>query len=172
MAYGQAMAEFQAANFAKAATETRSAWLLASKRPQVEPIFTRSAPPILMPATIPSDHRLQKLSGEISQHPCWRRRLRNRAQSNLLSKNFKAAAQMAAPENDPQLAEQALHLRPTHSASGKNDEAIRALEKLTGKGIHAADEMRGAISLAQLYAQKGTAAKPSAALNPSTRTSA
>src|SRR5439155_13281590 len=49
-------------------------------------------------------------------------------------------------------------------ASGKTDEAIRALEKLVGGEIRTADAMRGATMLAQLYAQKSDGAKALRAL--------
>ena len=67
---------------------------------------------------------------------------------------------MAALENDPQLREQALLFEAeAFKAAGKIDDAIRALEKLTGKEIRRRDAMRGATMLAQLYAQKGDGAK-------------
>ena len=115
-----------------------------------------------MPATIP---RRSSPSETIKQNS---RKANTRgdasfaiAQSNLLSKNFKdAAAQMAALENDPQLREQALLFEAeAFKAAGKTDDAIRTLEKLAGHEIRTPDTMRGATTLAQLYAQKGDGAK-------------
>ncbi len=161
-AYSQAMAEFQAGNFAKAATELEALVARVEVTPQVEPIFYTIGSAYFNAGDYPKaitafkNYQAKFPKGAHTGGVAF-----GIAQSNLLSKNFKeAAAQMAALENDPQLAEQALIFEAeAFKSSGKNDDAIRALEKLTGKGIHTADEMRGAISLAQLYAQKGDGSK-------------
>ena len=67
---------------------------------------------------------------------------------------------MAALENDPQLCEQALLFEAEAlKAAGKTDDAIRTLEKLAGHEIRTPDAMRGATTLAKLYAEKGDGAK-------------
>lgn len=161
-AYSQAMAEFQAGDFAKAATELEALVARVEVTPQVEPIFYTigsayfNAGDYAKAITAFKNYQAKFPKGAHAGGVAF-----GIAQSNLLNKNFKeAAAQMAALENDPQLAEQALLFEAeAFKASGKNDEAIRALEKLTGKGIRTADEMHGATMLAQLYAQKGDGAK-------------
>ena len=67
---------------------------------------------------------------------------------------------MAALENDPQLREQALLFEAEAlKAADKTDDAIRTLEKLAGQEIRTPDAMRGATTLAKLYAEKGDGAK-------------
>ena len=96
------------------------------------------------------------------------------AQSNLLSGNFKeAAAEMAALENDPQLREQALLFEAeAFKATSKNDEAIRALEKLTGTEIRTSDAMRGATILASSTPRRATAPRCCTRSKRSTKRSA
>jgi len=157
-AYGQAMAEFQAGNFVKAASGLEALVARVEVTPQVEPIFYTIGSAYFNAGDYPKAiAAFKNYQAKFPKGPHAGGVAFGIAQSNLLSKNFKeAAAQMAALENDPQLAEQALLFEAeAFKASGQNDQAIRALERLTGKGIHTSDEMQGAISLADLYAQKG-----------------
>ena len=161
-AYGQAMAEFQAGNYAKAATELEALVARVEVTPQVEPIFYTIGSACFNAGDYPKAiAAFKNYQAKFPKGPHAGGVAFAIAQSNLLSKNFKdAAAQMAALENDPQLREQALLFEAeAFKAAGKIDDAIRALEKLTGKEISTADAMRGAILLAQLYAQKGDGAK-------------
>ena len=161
-AHSQAMAEFQAGNFAKAATELEALVARVEVTPQVEPIFYTIGSAYFNAGDYPKaiaafkNYQAKFPKGAHAAGVAFAI-----AQSNLLSKNFKdAAAQMAALENDPQLREQALLFEAeAFKATGKNDEAIRALEKLAGTEIRTNDAMRGATMLAQLYAQKGDGAK-------------
>ena len=161
-AYSQAMAEFQGGNFTKAATDLEALVARVEVTPQVEPIFYTIGSAYFNAGEYPKAiTAFKNYQAKFPKGPHAGGVAFGIAQSNLLSKNFKeAAAQMAALENDPQLAEQALLFEAeAFKASGNNDGAIHALEKLTGKGIHTSDEMQGAISLADLYAQKGDGSK-------------
>jgi len=156
------MAEFQAGNFAKAATALEALVARVEVTPQVEPIFYTIGSAYFNAEDYPKaiaafkNYQAKFPKGTHAAGVAFAI-----AQSNLLSKNFKdAAAQMAVLENDPQLREQALIFEAeAFKAQNKNDEAIRALEKLIGNEIRTNDTMRGATMLAQLYAQKGDGAK-------------
>jgi TolA-binding protein len=161
-AHSQAMAEFQAGNFAQAATDLEALVTRVEATPQVEPIFYAigsawfNAGDYLKAIAAFKKYLAKFPKGRYAAGAAFAI-----ARSNLLSKNFKdAAEQMAALENNPQLREQALLFEAEAcKAQGKNDEAIRALEKLTGNEIRTPDMMRGATMLAQLYAHKGDGAK-------------
>lgn len=161
-AYGQAMAEFQAGNYAKAATQLEALVARVEASPQVEPIYYTIGSAYFnageYPKAIAAFKNYQKKFPQGAHAGGAAFAI---AQSNLLGKNFKeAAAQMAALENDPQLRESALLFEAeAFKAAGKIAEAIGALEKLTGKEITSSEAMRGATMLAQLYAQKGDGAK-------------
>ncbi len=161
-AYGQAMAEFQAGNYAKAAGDLEALVARVEATPQVEPIFYTigsawfNAGDYAKAIAAFKNYQAKFPKGAHAGSAAFAI-----AQSNLLSKNFKeAAAQMAALESDPQMREQALLFEAeAFKAAGKNDDAVRALEKLTSQEIRTSDAMRGATMLAQLYAQKGDGAK-------------
>ena len=157
-AHAQAMAEFQAGNFAKAATDLEALVARVEVTPQVEPIFYTIGSAYFNAENYPKAiAAFKNYQAKFPKGPHAAGVAFAIAQSNLLSKNFKdAAAQMAALENDPQLREQALIFEAeAFKDTGKNDEAIRALEKLVGTEIRTNDTMRGATMLAQLFAQKG-----------------
>jgi TolA-binding protein len=161
-AYSQAMAEFQGGNYAKAATQLEALVARVEASPQVEPIFYTIGCAYFNAADYPKAiAAFKNYQAKFPKGPHAGGAAFAIAQSNLLNKNFKeAAAQMAALENDPVLREQALLFEAeANKAAGKIDDAIRALEKLAGKEITTADQMRGANILAQLYAQKGEGAK-------------
>ena len=161
-AYSQAMAEFQAGNFAKAANALEALVARVEVSPQVEPIFYTIGCAYFNAEDYPKAiAAFKNYQGKFPKGAHAAGVAFAIAQSNLLSKNFKdAAAQMAALENDPQLREQALLFEAeAFKAQNKNDEAIRALEKLVGTEIRTNDTMRGATMLAQFYAQKGDGAK-------------
>ena len=161
-AYAQAMADFQAGNYVKAATSLEALVARVDPTPQVEPIFFTIGSAYFNAADYPKAIAAFKIyqakfpKGSHAGGAAFAI-----AQSNLFSKNFKeAAAQMAALESDPALREQALLFEAeAHKAAGNIDGAIKALEKLTGQEIRDSDAMRGATMLAQLYAQKGDGAK-------------
>ncbi|HXA10235.1 MAG TPA: tetratricopeptide repeat protein [Chthoniobacterales bacterium] len=161
-AHSQAMAEFQAGNFARAATELEALVARVEVTPQAEPIFYTIGSAYFnagdYPRAIAAFKNYQTKFPQGAHAAAVAFAI---AQSNLLSKNFKdAAAQMAVLENDPKLREQALLFEAeAFKATGRMDEAIRALEKLAGTEIRTSDAMRGATMLAQLYAQKGDGAK-------------
>ncbi len=161
-AHSQAMAEFQAGNYAKAATDLEALVARVEVTPQVEPIFYTIGSAYFNAGDYPKaivafkNYQAKFPKGQHARGASFAI-----AQSNLLSKNFTdAAAQMAALENDPQLREQALLFEAEAlKAAGKTDDAIRTLEKLAGHEIRTPDAMRGATTLAQLYAEKGDGAK-------------
>ncbi len=161
-AYAGAMQQFQAGNYAQAASGLEALVARVAVSPELEPIFYTIGSAYFnagdYPKAIAAFKNYQKNFPKGAHAGGVAFAI---AQSNLLSKNFKdAAAQMAALENDPQLREQALLFEAEASkAAGKIDDAIRALEKLVGNEIKDADAMRGATLLAQLYAQKGDGAK-------------
>ncbi len=161
-AHAQAMADFQAGNYAKAASALETLVARVEVTPQVEPIFYTigsayfNAGDYAKAIAAFKNYQAKFPKGAHAGQAAFAI-----AQSNLLSKNFKeAAAQMAALENNPQLREQALLFEADAcKAAGKIDDAIRALEKLAGAEIKDADMMRSATTLAQLYAEKGDGAK-------------
>jgi TolA-binding protein len=166
-AYSHAMAEFQSGNFGKVATELEALVARVETTPQLEPIFYTigsawfNAGDYAKAIAAFQNYQTKFPRGAHAGGVAFAI-----AQSNLLSKNFKeAAAQMTALENDPRRRQQALIFEAeAFKASGKYDEAIRALEKLTRQEITTVDAIRGATMLAQLYAQKGDGAKTLRAL--------
>jgi TolA-binding protein len=160
--HSQAMAEFQAGNYAKAAKDLEALVARVEVTPQIEPIFYTIGSAYFNAGDYPK--AIAAFKNYQAKFPKGRHAGGASfaiAQSNLLSRNFKdAAAQMAALENDPQLREQALLFEAeAFKAAGKTADAIRTLEKLAGQEIRTPDTMRGATMLAQLYAQKGDGAK-------------
>jgi len=162
IAHSQAMAEFQAGNYTKAAMDLEALAARMEPTPQVEPVFytigcayfnAGDYPKAIVAfknyqAKFPEGRNARAASFAI-------------AQSNLLGKNFPdAAAQMARLEKDPQLREQALQFEAEAlKAAGKIDDAIRTLEKLAVQEILTPGAMRGATVLAKLYAEKGDGTK-------------
>ncbi|MEO7167448.1 MAG: tetratricopeptide repeat protein [Spartobacteria bacterium] len=166
-AHAQAMAEFQAGNFAKAATDLEAIVARVEVTPQVEPIFYTIGSAYFNAGDYPKAIAAFKIyQAKFPKGPRAAGVAFAIAQSNLLSKNFKeAAGQMAALENDPALREQALLFEAeAFKATNKIDDAMRALEKLAGQDLQTNDAMRGATMLAQFYAQKGDGAKALATL--------
>ena len=157
------MAEFQAGNYAKAATDLEALVARVEVTPQVEPIFYTIGSAYFNAGDYPKAIVAFK---------------------NYQAKFPKGATRAAAPPSPspsricsarisrmrrrrwrrwrtiPQLREQALLFEAEAlKAAGKTDDAIRTLEKLAGQEIRTPDAMRGATTLAQLYAQKGDGAK-------------
>jgi outer membrane protein assembly factor BamD (BamD/ComL family) len=156
-AYSQAMAEFQAGNYAKAATDLEALVARVEVSPQVEPIFYTIGCAWFNAADYPKAiAAFRNYQGKYATGPHARAVAFAVARSTLLSGNYTdAAAQMAALENDPAMREQALLFEAQAcKAAGKIDNAIHALERLVGKDIATRDAMEGATLLAQLYAQK------------------
>ena len=161
-AHSQAMAEFQAGNYTKAATDLEALLEKVEVTTQVEPIFYTIGSAYFNAGDYPKaivafkTYQAKFPRGQHATDASFAI-----AQSNLLSKNFtEAAAQMAALENDPRLCEQALLFEAQAlKAAGKTDDAIRTLEKLAGPEIRTPDAMRGATTLAKLYAEKGDGTK-------------
>jgi outer membrane protein assembly factor BamD (BamD/ComL family) len=161
-AYSQAMAEFQAGNYTRAANDLEALVVRVEVSPQVEPIFyTIGSAWFNAGDYTKAIAAFKNYQARFPKGPHVGEAAFAIAQSNLLSKNFKeATTQLAIFENNPQLREQALLFEAeAFKAANKNDDAIRALERLTGNEITTSDAMRGATMLAQLYAQKGDGAK-------------
>jgi TolA-binding protein len=160
--YTQGMAEFQAGDYAKAAADLDSLLVKAEFSAQLEPAyFTVGSAYFNVPdykkAIAAFKNYLTKFpngphAGEVSYAI---------GQAHLLSKNYgEAVAQFSGLEKDARLREQALFFEATASKEeGKIDQAIAALEKLSGGELKTPISVRGATMLAQLYSQKGSAEK-------------
>ena len=160
--YSRAMAEFQSGNFSRAATELEALVARVEVTPQLEPIYYSigsawfNAGDYAKAIAAFQNYQTKFPRGAHAGGVAFAI-----AQSNLLRKDFEqAAAQMAVLESDPQRRQQALIFEAeAFRAAGKDNEAIRALEKLTRQEITTTDAMHGATILAQLYARKGDGAK-------------
>lgn len=160
--YEQAMTEFQAGNYANAATQLEALAARVEASPEAEAIFYSSGCAWFNAG----DH-----SKAITAFKNYQARFPKGAhagavafaiaQSNLQSKNYEeAGAQLAALENDPAFRVQALISKAeAYKAAGKTVEAIGALEKLVGTGMTTAEAVRGGIMLAQLHAERGDGAR-------------
>ena len=161
-AYSQAMTDFGAGNFTKAAAALEALVARVEFSPQLEPIYYTIGSAYFNAADYPKAIAAFKVyQTKFPKGPHAGGVAFAIAQSNFLAKNYAVAAtQMAALENDPQMREQALLFEAEASkAAGKTDAAIAALNKLIGSDIKNAEAMRGATMLAQLYASKGDGAK-------------
>jgi TolA-binding protein len=160
--YSQAMADFQAGNYARAANELEGLTARVEISPQVEPIFYTIGSAYFNAGDYSKAiAAFKNYLAKFPKGPHAGAVAFAIAQSNFLSKNYReAASQMAALESDPRMREQALLFGAEASkAAGKIDAAIGSLEKLVGAEIKSEEAMRGAIMLAQLYAGKGDGAK-------------
>jgi len=156
-AYDQAMAEFQAGNYAKAAAQLEALVARVEVSPQVEPIFYSIGSAWFNAREYSKAvAAFKSYEAKFPRGPHAGAAAFAIAQSNLLSKNYSdAASQLAALENDPVLREQALLFEgEALKAAGRMDDAIRVLEKLVGNEITNSDAVRGAIMLARLYGEK------------------
>ncbi len=161
-AYSQAMTDFSAGSYAKAAAALAALVGRVEFSPQLEPIYYTIGSAYFNAADYPKAIAAFKVyQTKFPKGPHAGGVAFAIAQSNFLAKNYAVAAtQMAALEGDPQMREQALLLEAEASkAAGKPDAAIAALNKLLGGEIRTAEAMRGATLLAQLYAAKGDGAK-------------
>ncbi len=160
--YAQGMAAFQNGDFAGAAGQLEALIGKAEFSPQLEPVFFTIGSAWFNAGNYPkaiaafNTYRQKFPAGPHNGDAIY-----GLAQANLLSKNFAEAAQLfAALESDPKLREQALLAQATAlKETGKVDQAIAALEKLTAGEIRTAQGARGLMLLAQTYAQKGAADK-------------
>ncbi len=156
------MAEFQAGDYAKAASDLEAMLLKAEFAPQLEPAFF----------TVGSAYfNAGNYSKAVAAFKTYQTKFPNgthasevafaMAQASLLGKNFaEAANQFAGLEKDPRFREQALFFGGTASKeAGKIDNAISTLEKIAGGELKTAMSVRGAMLLAQLYSQKNDSVK-------------
>ncbi|HEY0369074.1 MAG TPA: tetratricopeptide repeat protein, partial [Chthoniobacterales bacterium] len=160
--YARGMAAFQAGDYPRAASELEALINKAEFTPQLEPAFYTVGSAYFNAG----DYKkaiaaFKNYQGKFPQGPHASDAAFALAQSNLLAKNYTdAATQFSSLEKDPKLREQALLAQATaYKESGKPDQAIAALEKLVGGEIKTAAAVRGAMMLAQLFAQKGDADK-------------
>lgn len=161
-AYSQAMAQFQAGQYAQAAGALEAITARVEVSPQVEPIFyTIGSAWFNAGDYTKAIAAFKNYLAKFPQGPHAGGAAFAIAQSNFQKKNYQeAAAQMAALERDPKMRAQALLFEAqSFKAAGKTKSAIGALEKLIGQEITDADGMRGATILAQLYAAEGNGAK-------------
>ena len=160
--YQQAMAAFQAGDYAKAATELEALVNKAEFSPQMEPIFYTIGSAYFNA----NDYKkataaFKKYQEKFPQGAHASDAAFAIAQCSLLTKDYNsAAAQFAALEKDPKYRDQALMAQAQAlKESGKADQAAAVLEKVGGNEIKSAQAVRGAMMLAQSYAQKGLADK-------------
>jgi TolA-binding protein len=160
--YTRGMAEFQAGDYAKAASDLEALIAKAEFTPQLEPAF------FTVGSAYFNAGDYSKAAGAFKKY---QEKFPNgahasevafaMAQSSLLAKNYPdAVAQFAAIEKDLRFRDQALFFGATASKeAGKIDNAIATLEKLAGGDLRSSTSVRGATLLAQLYSQKGQADK-------------
>ncbi|MDQ6654418.1 MAG: tetratricopeptide repeat protein, partial [Verrucomicrobiota bacterium] len=160
--YGQGMAAFQAGNFAKAAADLEGLLTRSEFSPQLEPIYYTVGSAYFnagdygkaisafknYQAKFPNGPRVVDVAFALGQ--CY-----------SANKSYaEAAAQFGALERDPRLRDQALLLAAqAQRDGGKLDQAIPTLERLAAGELKTSAAARGAMMLAQLYAQKGNADK-------------
>ncbi len=160
--YTRGMAEFQSGDFAKAAADLESLSLKAEPTPQLEPVFYTLGSAWFNTGdykkAIAAFQNYQKKFPKGAHLPEASFAI---AQCNLSLKNYTdAASGFASLENNSRLREQALFFAATAlKESNKIDQAIAVLEKLGGSELRTPLAIRGATTLAQLYAQKGSAEK-------------
>lgn len=160
--YAQAMAEFQAGDYAKAAEHLDGLLTKAEFNPQLEPaFFTLGSAYFNAGDYKKAIAAFKNYQTKFPNGPHAGDATYGLAQSNLLSKNYaEAKAQFGALEKDPHYRDQALYYTATTSKdAGQIDQAIAILEKLTGGELKTSISIRGATLLAQLYVQKGEADK-------------
>ena len=160
--YAQAMAKFQAGDYAKAAADLDALLTKAEFSPQLEPAFFTVGSAYFNAADYKKaigafkNYQAKFPSGPHAGDAAY-----GLAQSNLLSKNYaEASVQFGALEKNARYRDQALFFAATTSKeAGKIDQAIGTLEKLVGTELKTPVAMRGATLLAQLYAKQGNADK-------------
>jgi TolA-binding protein len=160
--YSQAMTEFQAGDYAKAATDFEALLNKAEFSPQLEPAFFSLGSAYFNAA----DYKkaitaFKNYQSKFASGPHAADALFGMAQSNLLTKNYtEAVNEFAVLEKDPRYHDQALFFGALASKEGgKVDDAIGRLENLTGGELKTAMSVRGAMLLAQTYSQKGKSDK-------------
>ncbi|MEP6955436.1 MAG: tetratricopeptide repeat protein [Chthoniobacterales bacterium] len=160
--YGQGMAAFQAGQFAKAAADLEGLLAKAEFSPQLEPIYYTVGSAYFNAGDF--GKAIAAFKNYQTKFPSGPRALDVAfalAQSHLANKSYtEAAAQFATLQKDPRFRDQALLLEATAQRDGgKVDLAIAPLEKLVGAELKSGPGVRGAMMLAQLYAQKGNSEK-------------
>jgi outer membrane protein assembly factor BamD (BamD/ComL family) len=160
--YQQAMAAFQGGDYAKAAAELEALVNKAEFSPQMEPIFYTIGSAYFNA----NDYKkataaFKKYQEKFPQGVHASEAAFAIAQCSLLTKDYNAAAsQFAALEKDPKFRDQALMAQAEAlKQGGKADQAAAVLEKVGGGEIKTPQAVRGAMMLAQSYAQKGIADK-------------
>jgi TolA-binding protein len=160
--YQAGMAAFQAGDFAKAAAELEAVINKAEFSPQMEPIFYTIGSAYFNAG----DYKkavaaFKKYQEKFPQGVHASEAAFAIAQCSLLTKDYNAAAaQFAALEKDPKMRDQALMAQAQAlKESGKADQAAAVLEKVGGGELKSPQAIRGAMLLAQSYAQKGIADK-------------
>lgn len=160
--FGQGMAAFQSGDYGRAASTLETLIGKAEFSPQLEPVFFTvgsayfNAGDYKKALTAFKNYQTKFPGGAHAADVAFAA-----AQSNLLLKNYaEAASQFAALEKEPRFRDQALLSEANAlKEGGKIDQAIAALEKLTGGELKSGPPIRGAMLLAQLYVQKGASDK-------------
>ncbi len=160
--YAQAMAAFQAGDYARAAADLETVTAKAELSPQLEPAFyTIGSAYFNAGEYAKAIAAFKNYQAKFPTGPHINEVRFGLAQASLGSKNYAdAAKQFSAFESDPRLREQALLFQATAlKQAGKADQAIVPLEKLASGDLKTASGARGLVMLAQLYADKGEAEK-------------
>jgi TolA-binding protein len=160
--YNEGMAQFQRGNFAGAAAMLETLLAKTGFAPQLEPVAYTvgsawfNAGDYGKAITAFKTYQAKFPHGARSLDVAF-----GLAQSHLAQKDFSEAATLFATlERDPRFREQALLLQATaYREGGKLDQAIAALEKLAGGELPTKAAARGAMMLAQIYAEKGNGDK-------------
>ena len=160
--FARGMAAFNSGDFARAAADLEALVNKAEFSPQLEPVFFTIGSAYFNAGNYPKaiaafkNYQAKFPQGAHAGDVGFAL-----AQCNLLTKNYAdAAAQFSALEKDPKLREQALIAQATAlKEAGKADQAIGSLEKLATGEIKSPAAVRGMMTLAQLYAQKGASDK-------------
>ncbi len=160
--HARAMQAFNGGNFAQAATDLEAITTRAEFSPQLEPVFFTLGSAYFNAGDYNKAAAAYK--NYLAKFPAGPRAAEAQfalAQCSLQNKDFTAAAQQfAVLEKDPRFREQALLYQANAlKETGRIDQAIQALESLAGGELKTRSSVRGALTLAQLYAQKGAAEK-------------
>jgi len=163
-AYNGAMTAFAAANWGAAATGFEAAikMIVDDKAPQLPPLLYMTGAAYFNAADYPK--AIETFKNYLAKFPNAEKAMEVTlalARSNLRAKNFdEAAKQFHQFEAIPALRDEAMSSQvQAYKEGGKPDEAIGVLERLIAPEIRTASQAGGAITLAEMYAEKKEAAK-------------
>ena len=156
------MAQFQAGNYAGAAATLESLIARTEFNPQLEPVFFTIGSAYFNAADYAkATAAFKTYQTKFPGGPHSNDAMFAIASASLSNKSYaEAATQFSALEKDPRFREQALLFQANAlQESGKLDEAIAPLEKLTAGELKTSSGARGLMILAKIYVKKGAADK-------------